>query len=1224
MNAHTGTTAHPVSLAPSVFPARLLGWVISTACLLLLFAPGGSTPQAHAQLRQTSILLDPPQAQAGAIVLVNGEGFSPGGGVLTFFWNGAKIGTHPLDTGDTFSIPFRIPDDANPGDHRIDVCTGDPCDDTETARKASALLRITGALPHFGGSIAYIYNTDKSLVEAYGDLLKKVGFAFVPIALADVATTDFAPYRLVIIGRDTGAGREWGTEPQVAALQKAPRIVGIGSGGHAFFGKLGLLIGMPNGFTTTGDQARPADVQLTSARIPYDISTLVRNQRPLPLFQKAVGIIAFDLANQPTDLLPHAYLAGEDTKGYDGVIVGQGCRTLWGFHGAPDEMTALGRDVFINLIVFALGSPCEASLTAPCQQMTNQATGPAPALIDFDDMENGAEIGEYYANSHGVRFEQSTTNHAIIYGGHPNDPSQPRSAPNVASNSAIHPATSENVPLSISFDSDLSHVGMWFGNGENGQGNLANLNATLTAFDRQGKALCSARFYPVPISHTAFLGLSDSFGRIARVELDYGKSYNSESIDNLIFGPFAPANNIRICHQQETACIPAPNASITLLRGGAPISPPLSTDSQGYVTPRSRVAFGDALWATLVISESQRSSLLHTSGAPRLVLVEEFNGFPGREMTVPISRRTPLILYNLTVSTQWSLIGDTAYQNRLRSHIQKAANYLYDFTDGQMSLGKVHIFQNYDLWDEADVRIYASNNLRPHAEIGGVSEGPTPDPLVASLSYYPGHTFMGRTWNRFNLPGDPIDVGVDVSNDWPLALAHELGHYLLYLFDTYLAVTTDGEIIETHNCVGSAMGWVYEEPNTEFIFDNGHWTSLCGDTLAHHTLQRNEWETILLWYSSLVTPTVVNPGPAAPPASFATVTLHPPSNPAVVLPNQTFALAYQAGEGASAEARAVLFRGNRVIDQGKPDEDSTSITLSGAQTNDRFCVFDVNDYTDDGASPRHQFGCEVLAPGDNELQMKKDDNWAPIIEISHANSRTIGITVTQEISGGLAIRATLYPEDSDTTTEILLASNGNLHTGVFNSPVDAGSAYVQVFVDEAASEEAPRRETLVDYGVGGSGAQGPTSMFGGVPIVSSDGKAEYARETDIFLAEGEFIALQSMAGTPRPPAGRQVIGQPYRLVAFPRSLADEGHVALRIRPPRGPSRSAGGLPQVVVAYWNGALWRPLASVNLDDLIDGRVAIAPSKGVGVYALLLDDGTPPPQPIYLPQIERQIER
>jgi len=1211
--------------------SRLWGQVTVVALCLLTLITLLTRASAQAQIEPPALLLDPPQASAGAIVLVNGEGFGPGNTPLSFFWDGEKVATHLMETTDTFSIPFPVPTDANPGEYRIGVCAGEGCGNGEQTLAAGAILRVSAAFPHFSDQIAYIYDTDKTQAADFAALLGQTGLTVIPVPLADVALTDWDAFNLVIVGSDTGDGRIWGNVNQVNALAKAPRILGMGKGGHAFFGQLGLPLGAPNGTLLQAQKITPGDPQLSSLRIPNDLTTLARNQRQMSLFATAVDTVMIDVPAEQTDLLPHALLdAGRIISA--GLVVGQGCRTLWGFGGAPAEMTALGQAYFVNMVVFALGNGCDVSLSAPCGQLFNQATIPAPVTIDFDDMGKDAVIENFYAKSHGVHFQKSSANNAIIYGGHTNDPSQPHSVPNTAVNSAVFPTTSENVPLPILFEQDQSHVGMWIGNGEGGNGQPAGLSALLTAFDREGKELCSARLSPVPVSHTSFLGLTDAYGRIARVQLDYGKTLNSESIDDLIFGPFAPANNIRVCVQAQTVCTPATNAEVFILRNGVLVDPPATIDSQGNIVPRNSIRFGDSLWARLAVSDTQRSihsapqrtSLFHTNGAPQLVQAAEFNQTTDKAMPLVIRPSRPLLLYHLTFSTQWSLLGDSAYQARLRSYIQKAANYLYDFTDGQVSLGTVHVYQNYDMWDEADVRIYASNNLRPHAEIGGVSEAEVADPLIADIAYSPGYTFMGRTWNRFNLPGEPGGLGVDVTNDWPLALAHELSHYLFYLFDTYLAVTPDGEIVETNSCTGSAMGWVYEEANTEFVFDAAHWASACGDTLANHTLHRTEWDTILLWYSSLFVPTVVHPGPFAPPIPTVQVTIHPPSNPALVLSNQTFTLNYQAGETASGEARAFLFRDNRIIDQGKPDEGSTQITLIGAQTNDRFCVFDVNDFSESNSSPRHQYGCELLAVGDNVLQMEKDDAWAPIIQISHATSRTIGVTVTQAISAGLSLHAVLYPEDTNTPTAITLTADGNQHAGTFHSPVDAASAYIQIYVDETASEVNPRRETLVDYGVGGSGAQGPATWYGGVPVISSDGKAEFARRTEVFLERGEFMALQSMAGTPLPPEGRQIIGQAYRLVAFPPTLADEGYVTLRVRPSLGTLRRSQRpqvLPPVVVSFWDGmGDWTPIRSINRDDLIDGRVAIAPSQGVGVYALLLEEETPPVRQFYFPQIAR----
>ncbi|MEZ4608676.1 MAG: hypothetical protein R2838_00205 [Caldilineaceae bacterium] len=74
----------------------------------------------------------------------------------------------------------------------------------------------------------------------------------------------------------------------------------------------------------------------------------------------------------------------------------------------------------------------------------------------------------------------------------------------------------------------------------------------------------------------------------------------------------------------------------------------------------------------------------------------------------------PLLLYDLDLSATWYVEGNDAYKQTLRDNLDKAAQYLYDFTDGQMTLEATASTQSLDNWDNADVRLYASNTLRPN------------------------------------------------------------------------------------------------------------------------------------------------------------------------------------------------------------------------------------------------------------------------------------------------------------------------------------------------------------------------------------------------------------------------------------------------------------------------------------------------------------------------------
>ncbi len=684
---------------------------------------------------------------------------------------------------------------------------------------------------------------------------------------------------------------------------------------------------------------------------------------------------------------------------------------------------------------------------------------------------------------------------------------------------------------------------------------------------------------------------------------------------------------IRVCSETADPCNGATSATLYRYSPDSELWTTFTVGNDGYVQNHTAINLGDTLWARQTISETGDYVLYGTSGPP-LQLARD--SFVGGTVTMTVGSRDPLMLRNLTISTQWNLEGDPAYKDQLQANLVQASNFLYDFTDGQMALGNVTVYQDSEDWETADVRLYASNNLRPWADAGGVVTEVTPDPQFASqgLSFYPGHVYMGATWNRFHLPGDPVIPGVDTSQDWSLAFAHELGHYLLFLFDTYLdvvkdPVTGEKDLVESTTCVGSAMGWVYEPSNQEFIFDSNAWTTNCGDTLANYLAPRTEWETIALWYPWVQPPTAVDPGPSAPPMAVTNVTIMPPPpSSKTPLLDQTFTLNYQGGESSSEEARAFLLRNDRVLDQGKPPAGSNQITLFGAQADDRFCVFDINDHAEGAATPRQQFGCEILAPGDNVLALQKDTTWTPVILASPVTSTTLHISVTLPVDVP-SLRARLYPESEMGLSPIDLTGSGGIYSGTVSLGKPAPAAYVQLWVDETATETDPRREVIVDYGIGGSSQHGPASRLDGAPVVSSDGKAKFVAGDDRPLAEGEFVAWQSMAGTPNLPSGFRILGQSYNLMALPTSLAAPGVVSLRYDPATLAGMVASGTVQASanvppqIGFWDGSGWQPL-STQVSQAPDGDMqAVAASQGVGIYGLLVPELD---ERIFLPMIQR----
>lgn len=689
---------------------------------------------------------------------------------------------------------------------------------------------------------------------------------------------------------------------------------------------------------------------------------------------------------------------------------------------------------------------------------------------------------------------------------------------------------------------------------------------------------------------------------------------------------------IRVCWESATDCQAANTATVHKID----VADSYAVDRAGYVLDRDQIADGTQIWAMVPVSEAKDYTLYYTSGAPQTVDPAAYDNDPAGEMTLVVSERNPLMLHNLDISAQWNIEGDANYKAELRNNILLASQQFYDFTNGQMALGTVTVHQNYEAWDDADVWLFANNNLRPEADIGGMVETETVDPFwdgtgdKHKLVYEPGRAYMGATWNRFGLPGVQISVTngvsgtVDTSGDWAAVFAHELGHYLLFLDDTYFRFRNDFVIESVYSCTGSAMGWVYFDENTEFVHDDIHWNDNCLHTSHNDQLARDEWATMQLWYPWLTQP-VDDAGPGTLPAALTNVNFIAPTGAPNPLVNQLFALDYRDGETASQEARAVIFRNNRVIDQGKPIKGSTEILLHGAQEGDRLCLIDINDNAQDPDTPRNQYGCEKISAGDNTLFLEKNSAWAPVMLIDPITPTIPGgtslvISVTQPVNPGTVLKARIYPEHMDEVKEVSLSGEGNGFSGRLDLPFTP-AAYVQLWVDENEAPDGtdPRREAIIDFGVGGGGLPGPKSQVGFAPIISSsDGRAFFIARAGITLQTGEFIALQSMAGTPPLPANSIIVDQAYRLIAYPASLVQQGSINLRFDLLSPLQAATVNTTSYQLHFWDDGQWIPLETTVTTEPNGGQLASATSQGDGIYALLQMPELS--ESVYLPMVHK----
>ncbi|HET7088065.1 MAG TPA: hypothetical protein VFL17_05400 [Anaerolineae bacterium] len=383
--------------------------------------------------------------------------------------------------------------------------------------------------------VAYIYDTDTASRDSFDAMLTSRGFTVDLVPLGSAASYDFSPDEVIIVGNDTGTAGNWDAPDAIANVDGAGKpIVGVGEGGSSFFDDINIFIDWGQSWSASGDSVYVVDPANLLWSTPIPIS--IPGSNVVKLYTQASPYRAVD---NPT-LLSNVVRIGrqvDDAVHYP--IISESVRTkcyaLWGFYNSPAAMTADGQDLFVNIL---LGRPCDAkanntptptSQLPACQELVDPFKLPSPALINFDDLTHGQVIGTAYQAAYGVTFENSPTTRAIIYG---NEPAEAQSKPNVATNDAVFPETSNDVPMNLGFSSPKTHVGFYIGNGE-----FISPTAMLTAYDAFDHIICQVRNTPVPEPHTEFIGVYDPTGRIVRISLDYGNTSLSESIDDLYFAP---------------------------------------------------------------------------------------------------------------------------------------------------------------------------------------------------------------------------------------------------------------------------------------------------------------------------------------------------------------------------------------------------------------------------------------------------------------------------------------------------------------------------------------------------------------------------------------------------------------------------------------------------------------------------------------------------------------
>jgi hypothetical protein len=161
----------------------------------------------------------------------------------------------------------------------------------------------------------------------------------------------------------------------------------------------------------------------------------------------------------------------------------------------------------------------------------------------------------------------------------------------------------------------------------------------------------------------------------------------------------------------------------------------------------------------------------------------------------------------LVVSCEWE--AKPEYLDTLASWCKLMSEFLYDVTDGQLFVEGISIYDSKKKWDQADVRIFASDFVWPNSAVDGIHH---PDNAKDQVR-------MPRRWYGDSSPS----VNQDNSPDWftindrnidltmSSTMAHELGHYMLGFFDEYVWTEKNKGPVNPHSYNFGFMDYQYQD-----------------------------------------------------------------------------------------------------------------------------------------------------------------------------------------------------------------------------------------------------------------------------------------------------------------------------------------------------------------------------------------------------------------------------
>lgn len=269
----------------------------------------------------------------------------------------------------------------------------DTPDDNQFDNSASVNTTVKTCQPPSAGKIAYIFNGEPIAAD-YETLLESRGYTVDLIGLNAITSTALSGYDLFLLGDDSGrypGDRErftWGTQQATTAAQMAPIIaankpvIGLGEGGSIYLEKRGLSIGWLHAWYQTGDNDlnrapfAPVTIFASPNLIPADpVKVYSNNLWSLNVYGPRMNPTAFPIGTEIPD-------------GKHFSITGEACHFGWGFRNGPTDMTADGKNLFHNLVAYAIHFQCPKPVTPPanCVSISKSSNPPHGSQVQVSDV----------------------------------------------------------------------------------------------------------------------------------------------------------------------------------------------------------------------------------------------------------------------------------------------------------------------------------------------------------------------------------------------------------------------------------------------------------------------------------------------------------------------------------------------------------------------------------------------------------------------------------------------------------------------------------------------------------------------------------------------------------------------------------------------------------------------------------------------------------------------